>query len=421
MQSKQSTAVIGTGISGMGAAYLLHPSNDLTVYEQGDYIGGHTRTREVDYEGTRIAVDTGFIVFNNRNYPHLSALFKRLNVPVEKSNMSFAISVQQGAFEWGARSLNAVFGQRSNLLSPRFWGMIADVKRFFREAPALLETQTTLSLGELLEQMKMGEGFRRYFLLPMGGAIWSCPVETMLDFPALTFVRFFHNHGLLTFNDQPQWYTVSGGAREYVSRLTAPFRDSIRLNCGVTSVKRTENGVEITDVTGQTKPYDRVVFACHGDQALRLLQDATTNERAVLGAFTYQKNTAFLHRDIRQMPKRRACWASWVYASDGASRPDALAVTYWMNLLQNIDERTPLFVTLNPITPIPEALIFDQTEFEHPVFSAQAIAAQARIHEIQGTNRAWFCGAYQRYGFHEDGLNSAVEMAALMGVSPPWQ
>jgi predicted NAD/FAD-binding protein len=405
----------------MGASYLLKDATQLTIYEQGNYIGGHTRTREVNYEGTRIPVDTGFIVFNYRNYPHLTALFQQLDVPVEKSDMSFAISVQDGVFEWGAQTLNAVFGQRRNLFSPRFWGIIRDVKRFFREAPALLEQNLSLSLGELLEQMKLGEGFRRDFLLPMGGAIWSCPVETMLSFPAQTFLRFFHNHGLLSFNDQPQWYTVSGGAREYVTRLTAPFAERIRLNCGVTAVRRTESGVEVTDVTGRTEAYDQVVFACHGDQALRLLQDATPKEREILSAFEYQKNRAYLHRDVRQMPRRRACWASWVYLSDGKARPEALAVTYWMNKLQNIDARYPLFVTLNPLTPIAPELIFDETEFEHPVFSAAAIAAQSRIGEIQGTDRAWFCGAWQRYGFHEDGLNSAVEMAARMGITPSWR
>jgi predicted NAD/FAD-binding protein len=414
-------AIVGTGISGMGSAFMLKDSARLTIYEQGDYIGGHTRTREVDYNGTRIPVDTGFIVFNYRNYPHLTALFNLLDVPVEKSNMSFAISVENGTFEWGAQSLNAVFGQRRNLVSPRFWRIISDVRRFFREAPAILEKDIHVSLGDLLEQMQMSEAFRQYFLLPMGGAIWSCPVETMLTFPAQTFVRFFHNHGLLTFNDQPQWYTVKGGAKEYVKRLTAPFADRIRLNCGVTAVKRTESGVEVSDVTGRTEIYDEVIFACHGDQALRLLKDATSQERDVLSGFTYQKNQVYLHRDVRQMPKRRACWSSWVYLSDGKSHPNALAVTYWMNLLQNIDNRYPLFVTLNPLTPIPDALVFDQVELEHPVFTAEAIASQARIHEIQGVNRTWFCGAYQRYGFHEDGLNSAVEMVAKMGVTPPWQ
>lgn len=405
----------------MGAAYLLHPTHEITVYEQGNYIGGHTRTRDIVYDGQPIAVDTGFIVFNYRNYPHLCALFERLNVPVEKSNMSFAISVQQGALEWGARNLNAVFGQRSNVFSPRFWRMISDVKRFFREAPAIMEVQQEMSLGDLLENLRMSDAFKQYFLLPMGGAIWSCPIETMLTFPAQTFVRFFHNHGLLTFNDQPQWYTVSGGAREYVKRLTQPFHDRIRLNCGVVAVQRTESGAEVTDITGRTEHYDEVVFACHGDQALRLLKDATSQEKSILGGFRYQPNRAYLHRDIRQMPTRRACWSSWVYLSDGEANPEALAVTYWMNLLQNIDDAKPLFVTLNPLTPIPNELVFDVTEFEHPVFDATAIAAQRRIGEIQGKDRLWFCGAYQRYGFHEDGLGSAVEMVKQMGASIPWQ
>ncbi len=405
----------------MGAAYLLQPHHQITVYEQNDYIGGHTRTREIDYDGRHIAVDTGFIVFNYRNYPHLTALFERLDVPVEKSDMSFAISVEDGAFEWGAKTLNAIFGQRRNLVSPRFWRMVRDVRRFFRESPKVLARDELISLGALLDELRLGEDFRRYFLLPMGGAIWSCPVETMLSFPAQTFVRFFQNHGLLTFNDQPQWYTVTGGAKEYVKRLTASFADRIRLNCGVRAVRRTEAGVEVTNAQGRTETYDQVVFACHGDQALRLLSDATPEERRVLGAFQYQKNRVYLHRDVAQMPKRRACWSSWVYLSDGNARPEALAVTYWMNSLQNIPDSHPLFVTLNPLTPIREEMIFDQTELEHPVFSAEAVAAQGQIGEIQGQHRAWFCGAWQRYGFHEDGLNSAVQMVAKMGITPPWQ
>lgn len=420
MQASQNIAIIGTGISGMGAAYLLHPQHRITVYEQNNYIGGHTRTRDIDYDGRHLSVDTGFIVFNDRNYPHLTALFNRLGVPVEKSDMSFAISVENGAFEWGAKTLNAIFGQRSNLVSPRFWRMVRDVKRFFRESPKVLARDTLISLGTLLDELRLGEDFRRYFLLPMGGAIWSCPVETMLSFPAQTFVRFFQNHGLLTFNDQPQWYTVTGGAKQYVARLTAPFADRIRLNCGVRSVRRSESGVEVADAHGQTELYDQVVFACHGDQALRLLSDATPEEFRILGAFQYQANKVYLHRDTAQMPKRRACWSSWVYLSDGKAHPEALAVTYWMNSLQNLPNTHPLFVTLNPLTPIRESLIFDETELEHPVFSAEAVAAQSQIGKIQGKDRAWFCGAWQRYGFHEDGLNSAVQMAAHMGITPPW-
>lgn len=418
----KKVAVIGTGISGMACAYMLHKSGqvDITVYEKNDYIGGHTRTRTIDYDGKKIAVDTGFIVYNERNYPHLTALFRLLDVPTIASNMTFAISVANGKLEWGARNLRSIFGQLSNLFSPRFWRMIMDVRRFFRMAPSVLDNPNHLTLGEFMDQLKLGEDFKRYFLLPMGGAIWSCPLDVMMAFPAQTFVRFFQNHGLLGLNDQPQWHTVRGGAAEYVKRLTAPFADRIRLNCGAAKIVRTASGITVTDTQGGSDVYDSIVFACHADQALRLLDAPTEEEKAVLGSFSYQPNTAYLHRDIKQMPRRRVCWGSWVYLSDGRENSDRLAVTYWMNSLQAIDSSHPLFVTLNPITPIPDHLVFDRCEFDHPVFDAAAVAAQQKLPALQGKNNTWYCGAYQRYGFHEDGLQSAVAVAKGMGVAVPW-
>lgn len=419
----KKVAIIGTGISGMACAYMLQQSGqyDLTVYEKNDYVGGHTRTRTIDYDGTKIAVDTGFIVYNERNYPNLTALFKLLAVPTIASNMTFAVSVADGRLEWGARNLRSVFGQLSNLFSPRFYLMIRDVRRFFRAAPTVLDNPNPLTLGEFLDQLKVGEDFKHYFLLPMGGAIWSCPLDVMMAFPAQTFVRFFQNHGLLGVNDQPQWHTVHGGAAEYVKRLTASFADRIRLNCGAVKVLRRANGVTVADAQGGQADYDYVVFACHGDEALRLIEAPTADEQRVLSCFTYQPNTAYLHRDVRQMPRRKACWGSWVYLSDGQKNSDRLAVTYWMNSLQAIDHSKPLFVTLNPITPIPDHLVFDKAEFDHPVFDTAAVAAQQQLPALQGKNNTWFCGAYHRYGFHEDGLQSAVAVAESMGVAIPWR
>lgn len=413
-------AIIGSGISGMASAYLLHPHAAITLYEKESRIGGHSRTLEVDYGGTHIPVDTGFIVFNHRNYPHLCALFARLKVPTQESNMSFAASVDDGRMEWSAKDTNSVFAQRRNLLNPVMWKGIADIMRFNRESLALAEANPGLTLGELIDIMKMGRWFRRYYLLPMGAAIWSCPAETMLEFPALSFTRFFHNHGLLTVNDQPQWHTVTGGSREYISRLTAPYADRIRVGAPVVRISRTEEGVALQLKSGEVELFDGAVLACHGNEALTMMVDATEEERAALSAFTYQKNHVVLHRDVAQMPKRKRAWSSWNYLYDSRKAGSSVAVTYWMNRLQNIDPRFPLFVTLNPITPIDEKLIFNEHWFEHPVFTTEAVAAQAKVQAMQGRNHLWFAGAHLGSGFHEDGMRSAVQMAATMGVGTPW-
>lgn len=421
----RSIAIIGTGISGMASAYLLNRAGHrVTVYEKAGRVGGHTRTLTVDYDGTSIAVDTGFIVYNEPNYPNLLGLFRHLGVVVQKSNMSFAISVAGGKLEWSACTLNSIFGQRSHLFSPRFYGMIRDVLRFNARALPTVLAHPEMTLGDLVAHLKLGKGFMDYYLLPMGGAIWSCAPETMLVFPAATFVQFFKNHGLLSLNGQHQWYTVAGGSQAYVAKITAPFRDRIRTDCAAVSVTRGAEGVTVTDSTGATETYDEVVFASHANETLAMLTDASAEERDILGAFQYQKNIAYLHRDVSVMPKRRRCWASWVYHTtepgDARERAHGIGVTYWMNLLQSIDHRTPLFVTLNPAQPIAESLTFNRHEFEHPIFTRETLAAQQRLPDIQGVNRSWFCGAYTRYGFHEDGLLSAVNAARAMGVVIPW-
>jgi predicted NAD/FAD-binding protein len=416
-----SIAIIGSGISGMGSAHLLHPHHTITLYEKNKVVGGHTRTRNVRYGDRDIAVDTGFIVFNKRNYPNLTPLFEQLGVPIQESNMTFAATVDDGALEWCARDLNGVFGQRRNLLRPSFYKLMAHVLRFNREAKQAVSSNPTMTLGDLLGQLKLSQQFLNYYILPMGGAIWSAPPSKILGFPAATFVRFFENHGLLATSGQPQWYTVTGGSQEYVKRITAPFMDCIRTNCAVTRVTRAEGKVQVSDTRGETLTYDRVIFASHADETLAMLADATAAERSILGAFTYQNNHAVLHRDPRVMPKRKRCWASWVYMANNAGSEANISVTYWMNLLQSIDNRYPLFVTLNPIIDIKPEYIFDEHDFTHPVFTREAIAAQARIPELQGQQNTWFAGAYQRYGFHEDGLMSAVNVANSMGVHAAWQ
>jgi predicted NAD/FAD-binding protein len=413
-------AIIGTGISGLGAAWLLHPHHQVTVYEKAPRIGGHSRTVTVDYDGTQIPVDTGFIVFNPKNYPNLTALFRQLEVPTHKSDMTFAATIRDGWLEWGARNLDSVFAQRRNLLRPRFLSLIKDVFHFNQNAVAASERHPSFSLDELISHLGLGDWFRRYYLLPMAGAIWSCPPAQMLRFPARSLIRFFANHHLLSAGGQPQWYTVTGGSQEYVSRLTAPFADRIRTNCGAVSVTRDASGVTVRDAQGGCETYDDVVMASHGDETLKLLTDATAEERAALSPFQYQRNRVVLHRDDSFMPRRRRCWASWVYESDGGFHPQ-ITVTYWMNRLQGIREDRPLFVSLNPKREIDPRLVFDEVYFDHPMFDAAAMAAQGRVQSLQGTRRTWFAGAHLGHGFHEDGLASAVAVAKGMGIETPWR
>jgi predicted NAD/FAD-binding protein len=418
-------AIVGTGIAGLGSAYLLNPDHEITVYEKTARIGGHSRTVTVDYDGRAIPVDTGFIVFNRPNYPNLSAMFSHLGVPSHASDMSFAASIRDGWLEWGARDLDSVVGQRRNLLRPKFGLLVRDVMIFNTQAQAMVERHPELSLDGLIRKLDLGEWFRRYYLLPMSGAIWSCPPCEMMNFPARTLVRFFANHHLLSLSGQPLWRTVTGGAQEYVRRLTASFSHRIRINCAAVAVTRPGAGpdagkVLIKDATGSLESYDQVVMASHADETLALLKDADSTERAALGCFRYQKNRAVLHRDDSLMPRRRRCWASWVYTSDGEFLHPKITVTYWMNLLQGIDQRHPLFVSLNPKREIPEHLIFDQAEFDHPVFDQAALAAQSRIAARQGCRNTWFAGAHLGHGFHEDGLASAVRVAGALGSAIPW-
>ncbi len=412
--------IIGTGISGLGAAFLLQRRHDITLYEKAPRIGGHTRTLTVDYDGVPIPVDTGFIVFNERNYPNLTGLFRHLDVPVHKSDMTFAATIADGWLEWGAKDLNSVFGQRRNMLRPGFYKMARDAMRFNALAEETVDGFPGITLGEFLDVLKLGDWFRRFYLLPMAGAIWSCPPQDMLDFPARSFVRFFANHGLLSTSGQPQWYTVTGGAQEYVKRLTHSFSHRLSPQSGAKSVTRTADGVRVTDTNGRTEIYDHLVMACHADEAFSLLTDPSADEATILPAFRYQQNRAVLHRDTSVMPKRKRCWASWVYHAGYDTSEPKIAVSYWMNRLQGIDDKYPLFVTLNPMREIDPEKVFDEHVFEHPMFDTRAVAAQARLPAIQGVRNTWFCGAHWRNGFHEDGLASAVAVAKGFGIAPPW-
>lgn len=419
--TRKKIAIIGTGISGLGAASLLYPYHDIRIYEKNNYIGGHSRTVEANTSGGAVPVDTGFIVFNKRNYPLLTRLFEHLQVPIAKSDMSFGASINNGWLEYGTQKTVNMLAQKRNIFRPEFWGMIADILKFNKRAREYLFKDSSYSLGDCLDDLQLRPWFRQYFLLPMGGAIWSTPLEKMLEFPASTFIRFFENHGLLTVDDHPQWYTVRGGSREYIKRLIEPFKQHIYLNCGIHEVRRYGDSVIVEDVHGERNVFDEVVFACHADQALNMIADANAHEQKILSAFKYQPNRAVLHSDISFMPKRRAAWASWVYLSKGKSHGNSsMSLSYWMNNLQPLQTKQPLIVTLNPGHEPYANLVHDDFMFEHPVFDKAAIDNQANIDAIQGHNHLWFCGAYQRHGFHEDGLNSAVKMAERMGISPSW-
>lgn len=420
---RKHVAVIGSGISGLAVAWLLRDTHQVTLYEAAGRLGGHTNTLEVAVDGQTFPVDTGFLVFNRRTYPNLCALFKLLGIEAVASEMTFSARIESLNLEWAGNNLNTVFGQRRNLLRPSFIGMVRDIMRFNRETTALAAqgTQDSESLGDFLERRRYGKAFRDWYLLPMAAAIWSCPTETMLAYPLATFVRFCHNHGLLQLVNRPQWLTVKGGGREYVRRMAADL-DDVRLNSPVLAVRRADDGIHVMAADGSAR-YDEVVFACHSDQALAILADqASPAERSVLSAVKYQSNRAVLHTDASLLPQRRSLWAAWNYAAGPETSGSApVAVSYLINRLQPLPVQTPVIVSLNPFRePAPESVIAD-IDYAHPVFDQAAIEAQRRLPGINGRDRLWFCGAWGRYGFHEDGLRSALAVVQGMGVAAPWQ
>jgi hypothetical protein len=417
--SPRRIAVIGAGISGMGAAHMLARENAVTLFESGARLGGHARTVMAGKRGDQ-PVDTGFIVFNYANYPHLAALFAELNVPVVKSNMSFGASFDGGRLEYALTSLNAMFAQRSNLVNPKFIGMLRDIVKFNKHALVLAEDKS-LSLGDFLAKLGTGAYFRDHYLLPFSGAIWSTPVEKIMDFPAHALIRFFENHALLGYSGQHQWYTVQGGSISYVDRIAAAMKGNgvdIRLNAAIQGVRRDAQGVEVKAHGGAWERFDEVVMATHSDDSLAMLTDATAEERAALGAIAYQPNDIILHADESIMPKRRATWASWVYTEDKHAKSDRIDLTYWMNSLQPIPQDDPHFVTLNTKRTIRQELIYDQVTLRHPVYDLAALDAQVQLRAMNGQNRTWFCGAWMRHGFHEDGLSSAVDVVKALDAAP---
>jgi predicted NAD/FAD-binding protein len=422
-------AIIGTGIAGLGCAHFLHRHFDLTLFEQNDYAGGHTNTVTTPEPGTGrpVPIDTGFMVFNHVTYPLLTRLFRDLAVPTKPTLMSFSVRHADSGLEFAGSSLNHLFAQRRNLFRPRFYRMLAAIRRFNSEAVAALADPAVRdeTLGDYVKRRGYGEDFFHLYLVPMSSAVWSTPPELMLEFPATSLLRFFHNHGFLGLSTQHQWWTVDGGARTYVAKISAPWRDRLRLGQAATHVVRSPRGVTVMTSTGTAQHFDHVILACHGDQALRLIDSPTANEIRLLHEFKYQANVATLHTDTRVMPRTSLAWSSWNYEINrGSDGRISTATHYWMNSLQGVSDRENYFVSINRPEAIAPEKVLRRIHYEHPLFSLGAVRAQDELPALnlaaQHSTRTFFAGAWQRYGFHEDGLLSACNLSAQLLGRDPW-
>lgn len=406
-------AIVGTGISGLTCGYYLYKDHDVTLYEANDYIGGHTATIDVEHEGKHYAVDTGFIVYNDRTYPNFIKMMNEVGVKGNPTQMSFSVKNASNGLEYNGHTIPTLFAQKRNLLNPTFYRFIFEILRFNKLAKASADDESLVeqTLGEFLHSNGFSDYFTQNYILPMGAAIWSSTLADMRAFPLQFFLRFFLNHGLLDVVDRPQWYVIEGGSRAYIDPLTQGFTDRIRLNSPVSRVERHDNGVSITS-NGETEHFDRVIFACHSDQALAMIDDVSNEERDILGAMAYQDNEVVLHRDTSVLPKRQAAWASWNYALDGGEDEQQRlpTLTYNMNILQHIESDTTFCVSLNSAEKIQQDKILRTFNYSHPVFTTESIAAQQRREELWGKHNTWFCGAYWYNGFHEDGVRSALDV-----------
>jgi predicted NAD/FAD-binding protein len=414
---RKSVAVIGSGVAGLSAAWALSRGCDATLYEAEGRLGGHSDT--FDWEG--VGVDCGFIVYNEATYPNLTALFGHLGIETSASDMSFAVSVDDGVFEYSGGTLRGLVAQARNVLKPRYWSMVKDILRFFREAPRDLKRGELGTLSEYLDARGYGQAFRNDYLYPMAAAVWSTPAMQVGQFPAANFIRFNANHGLLDLVGRPIWRTVTGGSRNYVRALSAAVGE-VRAGAPVRGVRRVDGGVEVVEADGTTRRFDEVVIAAHADDALALLEAPSAAETRTLGAFRYLDNAAVLHTDARLMPKRRAAWSSWNYLAKGRGADRKLTVSYWMNKLQPLPGRPNVFLTLNPTSEPPADAVLRRTAYRHPLFDDAAFKAQRDLWGLQGRGGVWFCGAYFGFGFHEDGLQSGLAVAeAICGVKRPWR
>jgi len=422
----QTLAIIGTGIAGLGCAHFLKDRFDITLYEQNDYAGGHTNTITVEEQGNAVPIDTGFMVFNHVTYPNLTRLFRELDVETKPAAMSFSVQHKPSGLEYNGSSISQLFGQRRNILNARHWRMLSAINRFNAEAvPALRDPRwASHTLGDYVAERGYGDDMLNRYLVPMSSAVWSTPPDKMLDFPAMTLLRFWHNHGFLGLHTQHPWYTVVNGAKSYVERITAPFRDRVQLRREVVRVERRNSRVTIADADRGVRSFDKLILACHADQALALLADPTDLEARLLRAFRYQPNTATLHSDASVMPRTRRCWASWNHRTDVAPNGRLLPSThYWMNSLQGVSKTTDYFVSLNRHHAIAPSRVHARIEYDHPIFDGAAVAAQ---HELPRLNRlapdqtTYYAGAWFGYGFHEDGFTSALECARAVTGTPIW-
>lgn len=409
----EKIAIIGTGIAGMGCGYHLHQTADLTFFEKNDYPGGHTNTISVDEQGKTVYMDTGFMVFNFQTYPQLCQLFREINAPIQKTDMSFSVQHKPSGLEYCGSGLNGLFAQRKNLFSLSYIKMLSEINRFNKESVKALDNPrcSDYSLRRYIKEFNFSEDMLWKYLVPMSSAVWSTPMEKMLDFPAITLIRFFKNHGFLGLNTQHQWYTLQNGSQSYRELLIQPFKQKIRLNKGVLKVRREEQAVRVTTNDQQEHLFDKVIFASHADQTLRMLEDADLNEKRLLSAFSYQTNSATVHTDESIMPRLKSVWSSWNYRIEKQNGKDTPSTIYWMNRLQQVSDNKNYFVSINAAPgSIDSEKILKVIEYEHPLFDVAAIRAQEELHQLNENGPVYFCGSYFKYGFHEDAYASAVTL-----------